>query len=175
MFPSQNFNPWCTTWVQFRGLFSVLIFFSTFIWISLEILQYKATGRDLFDLVCRTIGLRETWYFGLQYEDKKGFLAWLKMDRKGDYIFIQDQYTHHDLNSFLWSTKIYCVLVNKLLEKANMQLYFYFFTSSRSRCAQSFASTFRISGQILSWKCCRGISSRNHTTFVLPSSEAKHT
>lgn len=45
--------------------------------------QCKANGRDLFDLVCRTIGLRETWYFGLQYEDCKGFLAWLKMDRKG--------------------------------------------------------------------------------------------
>jgi len=43
----------------------------------------KATGRDLFDLVCRTIGLRETWYFGLQYEDSKGFIAWLKLDKKG--------------------------------------------------------------------------------------------
>ncbi|EFX76345.1 hypothetical protein DAPPUDRAFT_128926 [Daphnia pulex] len=49
-------------------------------------LECKANGRDLFDLVCRTIGLRETWYFGLQYEDCKGFLAWLKMDRK-----VQDQ------------------------------------------------------------------------------------
>ena len=26
----------------------------------------KGVGQDLFDLVCRTIGLRETWYFGLQ-------------------------------------------------------------------------------------------------------------
>ncbi|XP_033126662.1 merlin-like isoform X2 [Anneissia japonica] len=41
-----------------------------------------ATGRQLFDLVCRTQGLRETWYFGLQYEDKKGYQAWLKMDKK---------------------------------------------------------------------------------------------
>lgn len=45
-------------------------------------LQWKATGRDLFDLVCRTIGLRETWYFGLQYIDAKGFIAWLKFDKK---------------------------------------------------------------------------------------------
>jgi merlin protein len=43
----------------------------------------KATGRDLYDLVCRTIGLRETWYFGLQYEDSKGHIAWLKLDKKG--------------------------------------------------------------------------------------------
>ncbi|XP_071946511.1 merlin-like [Antedon mediterranea] len=41
-----------------------------------------ATGRQLFDLVCRTQGLRETWYFGLQYVDKKGYQAWLKMDKK---------------------------------------------------------------------------------------------
>jgi len=35
--------------------------------------------------VCRTIGLRETWYFGLQYEDAKGFISWLKLDKKGDF------------------------------------------------------------------------------------------
>lgn len=45
-------------------------------------LPWKATGRDLFDLVCRTIGLRENWYFGLQYADNKGFIAWLKMEKK---------------------------------------------------------------------------------------------
>jgi merlin protein len=45
--------------------------------------QWRATGRDLFELVCRTIGLRETWYFGLQYEDSKGFISWLKLDKKG--------------------------------------------------------------------------------------------
>ncbi|XP_029679338.1 merlin isoform X2 [Formica exsecta] len=48
-------------------------------------LEWRSTGRDLFDLVCRTIGLRETWYFGLQYEDSKGFISWLKLDKKGDY------------------------------------------------------------------------------------------
>ena len=45
-------------------------------------LRWKATGQELFDLVCRTIGLRETWYFGLQYEDSKGYVAWLKMDKR---------------------------------------------------------------------------------------------
>eukprot|EP00092_Neocalanus_flemingeri_P021558 GFUD01023381.1.p1 GENE.GFUD01023381.1~~GFUD01023381.1.p1 ORF type:complete len:674 (+),score=261.61 GFUD01023381.1:337-2358(+) len=45
-------------------------------------LDYKATGQDLFDLVCRTIGLRETWYCGLQYQDCKGYIAWLKLDKK---------------------------------------------------------------------------------------------
>lgn len=46
-------------------------------------LQNKKTGRELFDLVCRTIGLRETWYFGLQYVVPKSYHnAWLKMDKK---------------------------------------------------------------------------------------------
>lgn len=45
-------------------------------------LQQSAKGRYLFELVCRTIGLRETWYFGLQYEDCKTNLTWLKMDKK---------------------------------------------------------------------------------------------
>lgn len=45
--------------------------------------QWRATGRDLFDLVCRTIGLRETWFFGLQFEDTKHFISWLKLDKRG--------------------------------------------------------------------------------------------
>ncbi|XP_035789453.1 moesin/ezrin/radixin homolog 2 isoform X2 [Anopheles aquasalis] len=45
-------------------------------------LEHRATGTFLFDLICRTIGLREPWYFGLQYEDSKGNLSWLKMDKK---------------------------------------------------------------------------------------------
>ncbi|CAN0222792.1 unnamed protein product [Lampetra fluviatilis] len=39
-------------------------------------------GRQLFDQVVRTIGLREVWFFGLQYTDLKGSIGWLKMDKK---------------------------------------------------------------------------------------------
>ena len=49
-------------------------------------LSVKASGQELFDLVCRTIGLRETWYFGLQFQDSKGFMCWLKVDKR-----VQDQ------------------------------------------------------------------------------------
>ena len=42
----------------------------------------KMLGKTLFELVCRTIGLRETWYFGLQYVDTKGYNVWLKLDKK---------------------------------------------------------------------------------------------
>ena len=47
-----------------------------------NILRLQATGQELFDLVCRTTGLRETWYFGLQYQDNKGYPAWLKLEKK---------------------------------------------------------------------------------------------
>uniref|UniRef100_A0A4W5NLR8 NF2, moesin-ezrin-radixin like (MERLIN) tumor suppressor n=1 Tax=Hucho hucho TaxID=62062 RepID=A0A4W5NLR8_9TELE len=41
----------------------------------------KWKGKDLFDLVCRALGLRETWFFGFQY-DVKDTVAWIKMDKK---------------------------------------------------------------------------------------------
>lgn len=43
--------------------------------------QVKWKGKDLFDLVCRALGLRETWFFGLQY-DIKDTVAWLKMEKR---------------------------------------------------------------------------------------------
>ncbi|XP_029475248.1 merlin isoform X4 [Rhinatrema bivittatum] len=43
--------------------------------------EVKWKGKDLFDLVCRTLGLRETWFFGLHYTIKDT-VAWLKMDKK---------------------------------------------------------------------------------------------
>ncbi|XP_006640249.1 NF2, moesin-ezrin-radixin like (MERLIN) tumor suppressor a [Lepisosteus oculatus] len=43
--------------------------------------EVKWKGKDLFDLVCRTLGLRETWFFGFQYQ-VKDTVAWLKMDKK---------------------------------------------------------------------------------------------
>ncbi|KAJ8286031.1 hypothetical protein GJAV_G00033720 [Gymnothorax javanicus] len=43
--------------------------------------EVKWKGKDLFDLVCQTLGLRETWFFGLLYHVKDS-VAWLKMDKK---------------------------------------------------------------------------------------------
>lgn len=45
-------------------------------------IQSVTTGKQLFDQVVRTVGLREVWYFGLQYTDNKGFPTWLKLDKK---------------------------------------------------------------------------------------------
>lgn len=43
--------------------------------------QVKWKGKDLFDLVCRTVGLRETWFFGLRYTVKDTY-AWLKQEKR---------------------------------------------------------------------------------------------
>lgn len=36
----------------------------------------------VFSKVVKTIGLREVWYFGLQYQDTKGLSTWLKLNKK---------------------------------------------------------------------------------------------
>ncbi|KAF3840975.1 hypothetical protein F7725_006837, partial [Dissostichus mawsoni] len=43
--------------------------------------EVKWQGKDLFDLVCRTVGLRETWFFGLRYTVKDTY-AWLKPEKR---------------------------------------------------------------------------------------------
>ncbi|XP_072310538.1 ezrin b [Eucyclogobius newberryi] len=45
-------------------------------------IQPSTTGKQLFDQVVKTIGLREVWYFGLQYVDGKGYATWLKLNKK---------------------------------------------------------------------------------------------
>jgi hypothetical protein len=45
-------------------------------------IQHTTTGKQLFDQVVKTIGLREIWYFGLQYKDTKGLTTWLKLNKK---------------------------------------------------------------------------------------------
>ena len=45
-------------------------------------IQPNTTGKQLFDQVVKTIGLREIWFFGLQYTDSKGYQTWLKLNKK---------------------------------------------------------------------------------------------
>ena len=45
-------------------------------------IQPNTTGKQLFDQVVKTIGLREIWFFGLQYVDNKGYVTWLKLNKK---------------------------------------------------------------------------------------------
>lgn len=45
-------------------------------------IQQTTSGKQLFDQVVKTIGLREVWFFGLQYTDSKGDLTWIKLYKK---------------------------------------------------------------------------------------------
>ncbi|XP_055514016.1 NF2, moesin-ezrin-radixin like (MERLIN) tumor suppressor b isoform X2 [Leucoraja erinacea] len=63
--------------------------------------EVKWKGKDLFDLVCRTIGLRETWFFGLQFIVKDTF-AWLKPEKRvlDQEVPKEDPITFHFLAKF---------------------------------------------------------------------------
>ena len=43
-----------------------------------ESLSYKTNYNHQ---VVKTIGLREIWFFGLQYTDSKGYQTWLKLNK----------------------------------------------------------------------------------------------
>ncbi|XP_029463417.1 moesin [Rhinatrema bivittatum] len=45
-------------------------------------IQPNTMGKQLYDQVVKTIGLREVWFFGLQYQDNKAFSTWLKLNKK---------------------------------------------------------------------------------------------
>ncbi|KAM7542243.1 hypothetical protein Aperf_G00000017137 [Anoplocephala perfoliata] len=45
-------------------------------------MQKNALGQDLFNQVVNTIGLREVWYFGIQYIDKDNNPTFLRLDKK---------------------------------------------------------------------------------------------
>uniref|UniRef100_A0A8C6THC5 FERM domain-containing protein n=1 Tax=Neogobius melanostomus TaxID=47308 RepID=A0A8C6THC5_9GOBI len=45
-------------------------------------IQPNTTGKQLFDQVVKTVGLREVWFFGLQYSDRKGYITWLKHNKR---------------------------------------------------------------------------------------------
>ena len=54
--------------LEFSLDYKVTLPFTKQIWNFQFISILKAMGQELFDLVCRTTGLREAWYFGLQYQ-----------------------------------------------------------------------------------------------------------
>lgn len=83
--------------------------------------ENKASGKELFELVCRTIGLRETWYFGLQFLDSKGYIAWLKFDKK---VLDQDVPKESPV-PFLFLAKFYPEDVSEeLIQEITQHLFF---------------------------------------------------
>ncbi|XP_064250476.1 merlin-like isoform X2 [Passer domesticus] len=82
--------------------------------------EMKWKGKDLFDLVCRALGLRETWFFGLQYTIK-GMCTWLKMDKK----VLDQEIPKEDPVSFHFLAKFYPEKVEEeLLQEITQHLFF---------------------------------------------------
>ncbi|XP_006113171.2 merlin isoform X3 [Pelodiscus sinensis] len=82
--------------------------------------EMKWKGKDLFDLVCRALGLRETWFFGLQYTIK-GMSTWLKMDKK----VLDQEIPKEDPVSFRFLAKFYPEKVEEeLLQEITQHLFF---------------------------------------------------
>uniref|UniRef100_A0A8C1XJM0 Moesin a n=1 Tax=Cyprinus carpio TaxID=7962 RepID=A0A8C1XJM0_CYPCA len=84
-------------------------------------IQPSTTGKQLFDQVVKTIGLREVWFFGLQYQDTKGFTTWLKLNKK---VTAQDVRKESPL-LFKFRAKFYPEDVSEeLIQEATQRLFF---------------------------------------------------
>ncbi|CDW58827.1 merlin:moesin:ezrin:radixin [Trichuris trichiura] len=82
----------------------------------------KIRGSELFDLVCRTIGLRETWFFGLQFTSKKGYFDWIDFNRK---VVAQDVRKVEDGYHFYFLVKFFPEDVSEeLIQDITQHLFF---------------------------------------------------
>ncbi|XP_072272098.1 merlin-like [Pyxicephalus adspersus] len=77
-------------------------------------------GKDLFDLVCRNLALRETWFFGLQFV-ASGTDTWLKLEKK----ILQQQVPKEDPIRFRFLAKFYPENVaDELFQEITQHLFF---------------------------------------------------
>ncbi|XP_041462592.1 moesin-like [Lytechinus variegatus] len=84
-------------------------------------IQPNTTGKQLFDQVVKTIGLREIWFFGLQYIDSKGLVTWLKLNKK---VVAQDLRKDNPLQ-FKFRVKFYPEEVTEeLIQEITQRLFF---------------------------------------------------
>uniref|UniRef100_A0A671YY01 Moesin b n=1 Tax=Sparus aurata TaxID=8175 RepID=A0A671YY01_SPAAU len=81
----------------------------------------STTGKQLFDQIVKTIGLRETWFFGLQYQDSKGFSTWLKLNKR---VTAQDVKRDNPL-LIKFRAKFYPEdVADELIQEATQRLFF---------------------------------------------------
>lgn len=84
-------------------------------------IQSSTTGKQLFDQVVRTIGLREIWYFGLQFVDKKGFTTWLVLNKK---VLQQVGKKHEDTLQFKFRAKFYPEDVSEIIQETTLRMFY---------------------------------------------------
>ncbi|KAK6291072.1 hypothetical protein J4Q44_G00385280 [Coregonus suidteri] len=81
----------------------------------------STTGKQLFDQIVKTIGLRETWFFGLQYLDSKGFSTWLRLNKR---VTAQDVHRENPL-LIKFRAKFYPEdVAEELIQEATQRLFF---------------------------------------------------
>ena len=68
--------------------------------------DYDSKGKKLFDSICSSLGIRETWYFGLSYESTLGHRKWLKMNKKLNDVNFKNSLSNGVIKMFL-SAKFY--------------------------------------------------------------------
>ncbi|KAL7862042.1 hypothetical protein SRHO_G00134830 [Serrasalmus rhombeus] len=84
-------------------------------------IQSVTTGKQLFEQVVKTVGLREVWYFGLQYMDNKGYLTWLKLEKK---VLSQDMKRENPLQ-FMFRAKYFPEdVAEELIQDITRKLFF---------------------------------------------------
>ncbi|CAG0878919.1 unnamed protein product [Darwinula stevensoni] len=84
-------------------------------------IQPSTTGKQLFDQVVKTIGLREIWFFGLQYTDSKGLPTWLKLNKK---VLSQDVKKESPLH-FRFRAKFYPEdVAEELIQDITLRLFY---------------------------------------------------
>ncbi|XP_056436288.1 radixin-like [Gadus chalcogrammus] len=84
-------------------------------------IQPNTTGKQLFDQVVKTVGLREVWFFGLQYTDSKSYITWLKLNKK---VTQQDVRKENPLQ-FKFRAKFYPEDVSEeLIQEITQKLFF---------------------------------------------------
>ncbi|XP_067008509.1 moesin/ezrin/radixin homolog 1 isoform X2 [Anabrus simplex] len=84
-------------------------------------IQQTTTGKQLFDQVVKTIGLREVWFFGLQYTDSKGDLTWIKLYKK---VLSQDVKKENPLQ-FKFRAKFYPEdVAEELIQDITLRLFY---------------------------------------------------
>lgn len=84
-------------------------------------IQPNTTGKQLFDQVVKTIGLREIWFFGLQYTDSKALTTWLKLNKK---VMSQDVRKENPLQ-FKFRAKFYPEDVSEeLIQEVTQRMFF---------------------------------------------------
>lgn len=72
--------------------------------------------------VCTSLGIREHWYFGLQYTDSNGKVTWVKENRKVPTDHQSKDFPLH----FAFKVKYYPEEVSEELIEDSTRLYFYY-------------------------------------------------